>query len=117
MISENGIAPKWQDLKSIFDHYGERHQLGKLKEECMELVEAVDDFLRIKNVKTMDHLLEEMADVKVVIDQFRTENAYDSIIRGISVNKVDRQIKRIEQEKKVKCENGICYIQEDWGVK
>ena len=104
--------PKWQDLKSILDHYGERHQLEKLKEECMELIDAIDSFVKNNNIRTADHLLEEMADVKVVIDEFRTVDAYDSIIRGIAVYKVDRQLKRIELQKEPKhiCKGGVCYV-------
>ena len=48
-----------ENLK-IFHHYGEANQRQKLKEELIELIEAVDD--------NDEHMKEEIADVLNVID-------------------------------------------------
>ena len=49
----------------IMDHYGEDRQLEKLVEECAELIQAI-----IKSKTIDDNVVEEMADVKNLLEQF-----------------------------------------------
>lgn len=84
-------------IKVIFKHYGFRHQLSKLKEECLELVEAIDTFEK-EPLMNWTHVEEEMADVLNVIDQFRTGAHCQYRIDQIREQKLDRQIARIAAE-------------------
>ena len=97
-------------LLRIINHYGYRNQLKKLSEEVYELQEAIRDFENQKEVcenigckelhvdKEQKHIAEEIADVMVLIEQFK--NYYDissEEITKIFWNKVDRQLGRMEE--------------------
>ena len=84
-------------IKVIFNHYGFRHQLSKLKEECLELVEAIDTFEK-ESLMNWTHVEEEMADVLNVIDQFQVRMYSQMHIDEIRDRKLDRQIARIAAE-------------------
>ena len=86
-------------VKTIFNHYGFRHQLGKLKEECLELVEAVETFQSTLNAFDWAHVEEEMADVQNVLEQFQLRGFARMRIDEIREMKLDRQIARIAKEK------------------
>lgn len=79
--------------KIIFSHYGEEHQKKQLIQELGELIVAItkDD---------LENVIEEMADVEVVLDQFKIN--YPKINNKIDtamLNKVNRQLRRIKEEK------------------
>ena len=79
--------------KIIFSHYGEEHQKKQLIQELGELIVAItkDD---------LENVIEEMADVEVMLDQFKTN--YPKINNKIDtamLNKVNRQLRRIKEEK------------------
>lgn len=77
--------------KLIFDHYGEENQLNKLIEECSELIRAISR-------KDKVNILEEVADVQVLIDQLSIAYPeFDDCIEQTKFNKVERQIKRIKK--------------------
>lgn len=84
--------------KAIFDHYGFHHQLEKLKEECRELIEAVDAFQK-EPLLNWTHVEEEMADVLNLIDQFSGRLYARMRIDEIRERKIARQIERMEKEK------------------
>lgn len=78
----------------IILHYGRRHQARKLMEEAYELADAImggDD---------PDHVAEEIADCRVMLEQIKelyciSENS----IMKIANSKIKRQLKRIQDEK------------------
>lgn len=74
-----------ENLK-IFNYYGEAHQRKKLKEELIELIEAVDD--------NDEHMKEEIADVLNIIDQFILAKGWGVDVYRIKYEKVERQKKR-----------------------
>lgn len=79
--------------KIIFSHYGEEHQKKQLIQELGELIVAItkDD---------LENVIEEMADVEVMLDQFKIN--YPKInnkIDTVMLNKVNRQLRRIKEEK------------------
>ena len=81
----------------IADHYGIVKQLHQLAEECSELaVEASHSARKGVTVK----IIEEMADVLLMIEQviYLANIAIDDINECISF-KIDRQMKRIKEEK------------------
>lgn len=90
-MNENEYNQYCNGCKLIFEHYGEENQLNKLIEECSELIRAIS---RKDNV----NILEEIADVQVLIDQFVIKYPkFDNSINLLKVDKVERQIKRIKE--------------------
>lgn len=94
-----------EDLLKIIETYGVLNQLKHFQSEIYELTEAIFDYEYTnkwncvnleKHLK--EHIVEEMADVQVMIEQFRhyygIEN--DEIV-SIMNQKIDRQLKRIEK--------------------
>lgn len=88
-----------EKAKRIIEHYGVSHHLVKLCEECAELTQQA--------VKCYDagmeysyHLVEEMADVKVMLMQFESIMIPKDreLLEFIIAQKIDRQIGRIENE-------------------
>jgi NTP pyrophosphatase (non-canonical NTP hydrolase) len=93
-------------LRKIADHYGMESEIDIMQEECAELVQAVSKYKRGKD-DDFSHLLEEMADVMIMIEQvlYLIDNRMNA--KGSSAyyayfaffdKKLDRQIKRIEDE-------------------
>ena len=77
----------------IMDHYGEDRQLEKLVEECAELIKAI-----MKSKTIDDNVVEEMADVKNLIQQFELkQNRLKDTVDLIIMCKVNRQLERIEK--------------------
>ena len=102
-----------EDLEHIIQHYGIRNQLKKFNEETYELIEAVNDYERQKEAcenigcsrihadKELEHIVEEYADVCVILEQFK---AYYNLDNDKIINmmkfKIDRQLERINNENK-----------------
>lgn len=90
----------YEKLEKICQHYGIRKQLKKLSEEVFELQEAVIDNEWDVDGNT-DHIAEELADVMVLWEQIRLHYEVPiQVIQGIMKEKIERQLKRIEEEKK-----------------
>lgn len=94
-------------LLSIVKHYGIRHQLKKLSEEVLELQEACIDYewsvrsARPEGERTerKNHIKEELADVRVLLGQMMEVYKFDAReVAAIMEFKVDRQLKRMEEE-------------------
>ena len=97
-----------EDLLKIINHYEVDNQLKKLNEEVFELIEAIrdyeEDYIRMdcdenytQNFK--EHIEEEFADVMVLLSQIKYYYELDSEkIKNIMKQKVDRQLKRMEEE-------------------
>lgn len=91
----------------IADHYGIHHQLKKLNEECFELIEAVTTAETARETtgdvssKMTMHICEELADCFVLMSQIRQHYGIEQCsITKIYQQKIERQLKRIEDEKK-----------------
>ena len=84
-------------LQMIADHYGIKKQLRQLAEECSELaVEASHSARRGTTVK----IIEERADVEIMIEQIIYLAKIDKCDIEDCINyKLDRQMKRIKEEK------------------
>lgn len=108
-----------KDLETICQHYGIRKQIKKLSEEVFELQEAVIDadqewhfstdnpLVEIEKpfiqhiAKNQGHIAEELADVMVLWEQIRLHYGIPSqTIAAITTEKINRQLKRIKEEKK-----------------
>jgi NTP pyrophosphatase (non-canonical NTP hydrolase) len=85
--------PRKVDLLTIMTKFGAFHQLKKLSEEVYEFQEATLRFLH-KGVQKAA-ITEEMADVLVVLSQFRELfGITDDELRKIMCEKVDRTLAR-----------------------
>jgi len=91
----------------IVDHYGVKNQIPVWIEEMSELTKVLCKWSRIYDrlegdidSNLLNALKEEIADVVVCIDQLRYMINYDEYeLMEQYKNKVERQIKRIEEEK------------------
>jgi len=95
----------WQDaLLKIAKHYGGKEQLGQLQEECGELIVAAH-----KQVKTDEratyaaysanaNLIEEIADVEIMIEQIKLLYSIDKPVEETKQSKVLRQLNRIDKQ-------------------
>ena len=92
-------------LLKIVRHYGVDNQLKKLNEENFELLQALDRLNQTKDTESLkinrDNVKSEMADVIVLLTQFILYyNLNLDEIFDIYQFKINRQIKRIEKDKK-----------------
>ena len=99
-----------EKLLQIINHYGIRNQQRKLNEESYELIEAINVYEEQKVVcelcckrlhvdKEKEHITEELADVCVMLCQFKEYYQIDgNDILRIMNEKIDRQLGRLENE-------------------
>ena len=96
-----------EKLLQIINHYGVMPQLKYFQSEVFELNEAIINFERDtrfvpkedKPCTSQEHIAEEIADVMVMLEQFKLYYGITSEeITKIFWNKVDRQLERIENE-------------------
>ena len=99
-----------EKLLKIINHYGVNNQQRKLQEEVFELNEAIVTHELKSSVEyeiplteivgTKEHIAEEIADVMVMLEQFKLYYGITSEeITKVFWSKVDRQLERIEREK------------------
>lgn len=90
--------PKYKLYRKAWIKWGAFSQLDMVMEECAELIQAVSKFKRCNTRREAAmrevHLLEEAADVQIMIEQLRT--LYD-----------DEVFKRIKKEKLERLEEMI----------
>ena len=84
-----------EDLKKIANHYGLRRQLWQTVEEMAELTQVICKTGRYDMDTVRDHLVEEVADVSIMIDQLEYLLG-DNMIAKIREEKIKRQLERIE---------------------
>lgn len=85
-----------EKVKKIADHYGIKNQLRQLAEECSEL--SVESSHSARHGTTVK-IIEEMADVMIMIEQVVYLANIDKCDIEDCINyKINRQIKRIEEE-------------------
>lgn len=85
--------------KEIIEHYGVIPQLKHLQGEMFELTEAIINYENEMTKDNLSHIIEELADVQVMVNQLKTYYK----IKDIDLNKemeykVNRQINRIAGE-------------------
>lgn len=84
-----------KDLRNIAEHYGLRKQMRQTIEEMAELTQVICKAERYDLDTVRDHLVEEVADVSIMIDQLEYLLG-DSRIAQIKAEKIERQKRRIE---------------------
>lgn len=79
-------------LDVAVDYFGKDNQLMMLAEELAELIQAISKYKR--NPSNIDSLIEEVADVEIMIEQlkiiFRKENKIDFSISKVKQQKTER---------------------------
>ena len=85
-----------QKLRMIADNYGLSCQMYKLMEECGELVAASAKY-DPHDYRTGYHLAEEIADVRVMIEQVEYLLSIHGTVQEYMAQKVDRQIGRMRE--------------------
>jgi len=91
-----------ENLLKIINHYGINKQLKYIHSEYFELDDAILNYIYIDENKYQDreHIAEELADVMVMLKQFQYYYGIDDEdIETIMKQKIERQLKRIEDEK------------------
>ena len=83
----------------IINNYGAMNQLKYMQTEMFEFVEAVINYNNLSNEKNKEHIEEEYADLMVMLEQFHAYyNLDDMHISEVMHQKIDRQLKRIEND-------------------
>ena len=97
-------------IQRIFKHYGEQSQLKKTQEELRELDEAIQKLVELRSQGTdtrttffhterdflKDHIAEELAEVRIMLDQIELLTGGSQSCEEWRTAKLDRQIKRIQ---------------------
>ena len=92
-----------KDLLKIIKHYGVIPQLKYFQSEVFELNEAIIRYNEADDDELINHIKEEIADVLCMLRQFQYEFGFkDEDINKIIEFKVNRQLARMEKEKKEK---------------
>ena len=96
-----------EKLKQIINHYGVMPQLKYFQSEVFELNEAIINaennrlvgISRKPSELAIKHIAEEIADVMVMLNQFRLYYGItDEEVKDIMIKKIDRQLERIKGE-------------------
>lgn len=87
-------------IEKIIDKYGIQAQSNIVMEECAELIQAISKCLRSKDIVPIlvrEHLIEEMADVSICLEQLKVMYSIDDYeIESWKMMKEDRLMKRAE---------------------
>lgn len=91
-----------EKLLKIINNYGVNHQLKHLYTEMYEFTEVVlDDVFDESGYGNKNHILEEFADLMVMLEQFKVYyNLSNEDVMETMKYKIERQLKRIEEENK-----------------
>jgi NTP pyrophosphatase (non-canonical NTP hydrolase) len=82
-------------IKAV-DSWGIDAQLMMAQEECAELIQAISKFFR-KKPQATEMVIEELADVKIMIAQLELLFDTDEIKKMIEI-KIDRLAKRLDDD-------------------
>lgn len=99
--SQSAPIAQHEAAAEIINHYGTAHQLVKLCEECAELIQQAAKCYN-KGIPYSDDMIEEIADVIVMIMQFETVMSQPDrdLLEDHITYKLRRQLDRIESEGK-----------------
>lgn len=86
------------DIQKIAMHYGFANQCQQTIEEMAELTVAISKLHRDWNEEHYDNLLEEMADVEIMLDQLKYLSGGRYQVEKIKEYKIQRQMGRIKNE-------------------
>lgn len=96
-------------IKEIADYYKIEKQQRQLAEECAELIQATSKYMRYREQAYassndwtyIQDVIEEIADVEIMLEEMKyLLNINKDAIEQIKINKIERQLKRIQEESK-----------------
>ena len=83
------------------EHWGEELQVGMLNEEMAELTIAVNKHRRNPTSKTFENIIEEIADVRLMLEQtqflFHIADEQINLYRNIKIKKLEEMIRKWEK--------------------
>ena len=85
--------------RQILSHYGMLHQKSKAIEELAELIVALQKDILGGKEEHSRAVLEEIADVKIMLMQMLFDEDDEEFVEKIMRQKLDRQLRRIEVSK------------------
>jgi hypothetical protein len=85
-------------LGRIIEHYGEENQHDKAIEELNELAVAIKDYMKRPTADNRFRMIDEIADVTVMLEQLKIMNVCRDEVTGRVLYKINRQIERMERE-------------------
>ena len=85
-------------IKTIANHYGFEAQAEKSIEEMAELIVEIKHMKKGMVSPNFQKFVEELADVKIMIDQLYLLANYNGDVGNEIDRKLERQLKRIEKE-------------------
>lgn len=83
-------------IKTIAEYYGFEAQADKSIEEMAELIVEIKHMKHGKASENYQNFVEELADVKIMIDQLYFMSNFDGDVSKEIDRKLNRQMKRIE---------------------
>lgn len=93
------------DLMKIANHYGYEPQTRQTIEELNELAVAISHYLRKDDADNLENVLEEIADVQIMLEQYiylleqkKGLRWLNSGITSIKHKKINRQIERVKAD-------------------
>lgn len=87
-------------IEIIANHYGFEAQAEKSIEEMAELIVEIKHMKQGLTSQNFQNFVEELADVKIMIDQLYLLANFDGDIGKEITRKLERQLKRIDEDKK-----------------
>ena len=89
-----------EKIRSISEYYSSEHQLKKAKEELVELMEELESALIINGqIVLPGNTWSEVGDVNIMNIQLAMQHGKIDKVREQMEYKVDRQLRRIKEEK------------------
>lgn len=89
------MADRERKLLFLIDHYGTLNQKLIAIEEMAELQKAIVKHIRQESEENINSVIEEIADVQVMLEQLKMIFSCKSKTDEIMDAKIDRQIKRV----------------------
>lgn len=89
------MVDRERKLLFLIDHYGTKKQQDIAIEELAELQKAIIKYRREPSDKTKEAVIEEIADVQVMLEQLKMIFSCRSKTDEIMDEKIERQIKRV----------------------
>lgn len=94
-------------IKKIVDFYGIESQARQTMEECAELIQALNKYLRVRDenrpvgeeTAAIMNLAEEIADVQLMIYQIEEYFQFEKEVAEIIKSKIDRTIEKMNENK------------------
>ena len=82
-------------IEKAIEKWGKEAQTIVAMEECAELIQASSKQLRRKD-KSINHLIEELADVRIMIEQIEYLYGIKNLVEDEMIFKLDRQLERMK---------------------